>query len=1576
MAHAAIAIEGGLFASDLLDRIAATPDDVPGQKPTDFGIDGTRLSDEIQTAFSDTQLQWESFKRRRARSHESLTTLTRESWVIPLLEILGYELAYQRQAAVVDGATFAISHRPGADPGAPPVHIVAADQRLDSRGEDGRRSPHALVQEYLNRTDPLWGIVTNGMRLRLLRDTARLARPTYVEFDLEAMFEENLYSEFVVFWRLCHRSRLPQGADDAHDCLFERYHQQGIDEGGRVRERLRDGIEEALKILGTGFLQHEDSDRLRDALAAGRIDELGYYCQLLRLIYRLLFLMVAEERRLLLLSDHENRARQEVYTKWYSAARLRDRAEQRTLDDPHGDLWESLKRTFRMFRTEDEATQLGLTALNGELFGIDACFDLEQAGIRNDLLLQALFNLSTFREREGRRGRSRGVRRRVNYAALDVEELGSVYESLLDFHPHVSVEEHKFDLAAGSERKTTGSYYTPPVLVRELIKSALEPVLEERLAAADTREAKVAAILDLKVCDPAAGSGHFLLAAARRLGRELAIVRSGEAEPTPTDYRAAVRDVIRHCIYAVDVNPLAVDLCKVALWIEGHAAGYPLSFLDHHVKRGNSLIGVYDLEVLETGIPDGAYKALIGDDRPTATGLRARNRQERSGQRTMDTEFGDAPAAATDVLAKAAAEIDKIEEVSPDDVQQKEERYAALHDSGTEWHRLKTACDIWCAAFFAQKRPVAGAGQEVVPTTEFVRRARAGAAPPARMGAMADALANEHGFFHWPLEFPEAIAAGGFDVMLGNPPWDVSQFSEKEFFAVHAPEIAEQSGARRKAEIRLLEQERPEVWDAYSKAKRQYDTVNEFFRSSNRFKLSTRGKLNSYALFAEAYAQFVGSAGRAGFMVPSGIATDDSNKEFFDEVVTSGKLASLFSFENEEFIFRAVHHAFRFCLLTIHGLTSRADGAEIKFVYFARQPGHLNDERRVFTLSPEDIELINPNTRTCPIFRSQADAELAKKVYGLVPIFIDEARCDEGNPWGATFRQGLFNMTSDSGLFRTYQHLKEAGATRERVNWRGSDGEVWVPLYEAKMIHQYDHRWATYEEDGKTSRDVSVEEKLDDDFVSIPRYWVPEQEVVARVRDRAEARQWLLGWRDITGVEKIRTVIADALPIAGIGHSLPLAFLTVNDFRYWAAFLGGMNSLVYDFLARQKVGGTHLTYGYLKQLPTLPPTSYDDDALEFITLRVLELIYTAKDMKPFAEDMGYEGPPFPWDSHRRALLRAELDAYYAYLYGLTRDELRYILDPADVMGPDYPSETFRVLKNNEIRECGEYRTQRLVLEAWGRFASDGTFDPARMGTESSIDIPTAGNGEVRRRLAAAEVTIAALQAAIGDSKAPTLFVEGETDVRILEAAWSVFYPDELLPVRVRAAGGTTQMHSLAAKGKALRELLEDRVVCALADNDGDGRALWNDGNLHKGGVWKEQTNGINWCLLRPTDEFVDIMLAHNIPKSCWPFTIESCFSAALRADALADGAYGFAPGAQSDLTTNPEVAQRMLQVLPGLADTDPASFYLRPPATDLKNAFADWVTARARRTHENFAAFEVVLDRLRALLSNASNGSG
>jgi len=259
-----------------------------------------------------------------------------------------------------------------------------------------------------------------------------------------------------------------------------------------------------------------------------------------------------------------------------------------------------------------------------------------------------------------------------------------------------------------------------------------------------------------------------------------------------------------------------------------------------------------------------------------------------------------------------------------------------------------------------------------------------------------------------------------------------------------------------------------------------------------------------------------------------------------------------------------------------------------------------------------------------------------------------------------------------------------------------------LPLYEAKLIHHYDHRWATYELGG-SSRDVTLAEKQDSAFQVTPRYWVGRSEVEARLRTQCWDRQWLMGWRDITNATNERTAIASVAPLSGVGNQLPLALpSSESSGGHLACLIGNLSSIPYDFFARHKVGGTHMNFFIFKQLPVLPPSAYTQATIDYIQQRILELTYTSQDLKPWAEDLGCDGLPFSFDPERRSALRAELDAYYAHLYGLSRDELRYILDPADVMGPNYPSETFRVLKTNEIREFGEYRTQRLVLDAWDR----------------------------------------------------------------------------------------------------------------------------------------------------------------------------------------------------------------------------------------------------------------------------------
>jgi hypothetical protein len=1330
-----IRIEGGLLPAELLEQVALG--EAKGQRPEDFGLEkNRRLTDEIAAAWSDARAHWDSLQRtlRRLPEDDPATTPTREQWVKPLLRSLGYpELATMRTAAVVEGQTFFVSHRAGESDEALPVHIVGIRSKLDERPPSGRPrlSPHALVQEYLNRTEHVWSLVTNGSRLRLLRDSSRMTRPSYVEFDLEGMLAGEKFAEFGVFYRLLHRTRMPQGADDASQCLLEAYYHEGIEQGGRVREKLREGVDEALKLLGNGFLVHPANEKLRERLRSGELSADDYYRQLLRLVYRLLFLMVAEERGLVV-SGTAN-ASTSVYGKHYSVSRLRGLAEQSlTGTQRHGDLWLGLLATFRLFEEDGAGTDLGVSALDGDLFGPNAVPDLTGTHLTNGIVLAAMGKLSRYKEK--------GIQRRVNYAALDVEELGSVYESLLDYRPVIRSDESSalpvFDLVTGSERKTTGSYYTRPELVQELIKSALEPVLEERLHAAGATAEKVRALLSLKVCDPACGSGHFLLAAARRIGKELARVRSGEAEPTPTDFRRGVRDAIRHCIYGVDVNPLAVDLCKVALWMEAHVAGEPLTFLDHRVRLGNSLIGGFPVQVsdrsertrdLPPNVPDEAFDPVTGDDKKVASAVKKRNKAERTGQITMLLSGGELEVQKAlaprkwDEYARLLCELGEMSDATVAGVRAKQKQMENLRRT-PEYHARKFALDLWTAAFFwPLDDPTAW-----VPTDGIYRGwVEHGLPVPDSGKRQVRKLAEENRFFHWSLEFPDVFnphagGAGGFDVVLGNPPWERIKLQEEEHW-IDEPYISKASNkaerSRRIEEYRgntdPFKRLRTARFDA---AKHAAEAWSKFVRASGRWPLTAVGDVNTYALFAEVFTQALSPTGRMGVVLPTGIATDDTTKAFFGDLVKRQVLVRLIGYENEAFIFPSVHHSFKFCTLTVAGHARKTERAD--FAFLCRHFEDAESPARRFELTPRDLTTLNPNTRTCPVFRTRADAELARSLYERVPVLVNER--ERRDPWGIRFLT-MFHMANDSGTFSASPALDM------------------VPLYEAKMMHQFDHRYGTYE--GATQAQLNVgtlpqpstTEKQNPQYKVTPKYWVPKQAVEERLeqwnKEHTELiwrwdHEWLLGFRDVTSSVVERTAIFSLLPRVGAGHKIPLVFLdSASSTAYVACFLANANSLAFDYTVRQKVGGLSLSYFILKQLPVLAPSAYSRDDLDFIVPRVLALVYSTADLTPFARDLGYHGDPFIWNEEWRRRLRAQLDAYYFKLYGLTRKQARYVLDPYDLTDReltsilevppddeyadkvsktrDFPGETFRVLKQSEIRkhglEDGRWRLQRTVL---------------------------------------------------------------------------------------------------------------------------------------------------------------------------------------------------------------------------------------------------------------------------------------
>jgi hypothetical protein len=1338
LAFETLTLEGGLLAPDWLARAAQLA--APHQTEADYGVEeGLLLRDEIGRYWRIAQARWSKMSASRAAGGDA-AVLAREFVVDLLTRCLGFSDLAPTPPVVVGERTYPIGF--AAHGGRVPVVIAPLGAGLDTPGtafgEAGRkRTPFGLCQEYLNADDAaLWGLCCDGFTLRILRDNASLTRPAHLEADLARIFREDRFADFSALWLVAHASRFGRAAtpvteltevaeagetvdagqadetDEAAvaaravpsntsaDCPLEIWRTLGREEGTRAREHLRRGVEDALLALGQGFVAHPDNTALRAALAqppeAGGLTPLAFYQELLRLVYRLIFLLTVEERELLH-PDTASAAAKKLYAEGYGLKRLRERAVRRSAHDRFADLFEGLKIVFRGLGAGE--TRLGLPALAG-LFAHTECPTLDAARLENRALLLAMFRLSWLREAES------GSLARVNWRDMGPEELGSVYESLLELVPQVSLTGlggRAFTFATGDEtkgnaRKTSGSYYTPDSLVQVLLDSALEPVVAQALAPLPESDVagRAAALLGLSVVDPACGSGHFLLAAARRIAVHLARLRSSGGTPTSAEYRHAVREVVGKCIYGVDLNPMAVELCRVSLWMEAVEPGLPLTFLDAHIRHGNALLGTTP-ELMDKGIPDAAWEPIEGDDKKVASALKKLNKTSAHGDQLTLGLAGAAPSTS----AHLRKDVEALEAASDSDaasLRAKQQKWAAILASDGYRHE-KLVADAWCAAFVWPK--TAGAMQDAAPTNGLWRRLRdrAGQVPAATLETV-DALAKQYHFFHWHLAFPKVFAKGGFDVVLGNPPWEHVELKEEEWFASRAPEIAAaQNASIRKRMIASLVTADPELFAGFCEAQRGFGGANQFARESGRFPLCARGRINTYALFAEHNRSVLGPKGRAGFIVPAGLVTDDTTKEFFQSVAEIGSLRFVFHFENEEHLFPSVHHAFRFILFII-GRTSDARPADLLF--FARQVAALADRTRHFSLTPAQFERLNPNTRTCPTFRSRRDADLNLALYERAGVLWYEGRAD-GNPWALRFMQGIFNMASDSGLFRTRAALEGDGAARTGNIYR-LDGECFTPLIEAKMVHLYDHRFGTYENQTAAQDNQGKLPEFDDAAhadagrLTLPYYWVAESEVDDRLAERW-SRAWLLGWRDITGTEKQRTVIASLIPRVAVGHTTPLMMPDAPP-QSIAALYANLCSFALDYAARQKVGGTHLTYAYLKQLPVLPPDTYAAPApwapavtlRDFILPRVLELTYTAWDLEPFGRDVGYDGPPFRWDPERRTLLRAELDAAFFHLYGLSREDTDYVL------------ETFPIVRKNDVKAHGEYRTKRLILDAYDHMA--------------------------------------------------------------------------------------------------------------------------------------------------------------------------------------------------------------------------------------------------------------------------------
>lgn len=1167
--------EGGLLPPDLLRRVLDPREKLPGTRPEDYELPaGERLNEVIAQSWNRLRKHWTGFRAvsENLPEGEPGTRLTNEKWNLPILRELGFGLLPTSAGPEAGGRTYAINRLFGPVP----IHLIGCGLSLDRRAAGVRgassANPHGLVQEFLNRSPGhLWGIVSNGRLLRILRNSQALSRQCFLELDLETMFHGEVYSDFVLFWLIAHATRFaPREVERPETCWLEQWTKLAEEQGARALGDLKIGVEKALKILGEGFTSHPRNLVLREELRTGKMQLSDFHGLLLRIIYRLIFLFVAEDRKIegqSLLHPRDDsdagRVARGLYAAHYSTARLRELASH-IKGSRHGDLWRQFQLLVgALSGNEDFAVvrhNLALPVLGSFLWEPGSTSTLNGAELTNHDFLEALRHLAFTRQGK--------VLRPVDYKNLGAEELGGVYESLLALTPQISADGARFTFAefAGNERKTSGSYYTPDSLVQCLLDSALDPVVGEAIegkAGADAEKA----ILSLKVCDPAVGSGHFLIGAAHRLARHLARVRAlalGESEPSPLLYQHALRDIIGRCLHGVDVNPMAAELCRVGLWLEALEPGKPLSFLDHHIRVGNSLLGATP-ELIAGGLPDDAFTAVEGDDKKACAVLKKRNKAERAGlgplfvRQNADTQAH---------LQQAAAALEGLSDDRLDDVRAKEMAFRR-YEQTEEYHSKKLIADTWCTAFVIKKYfpphrhdPRYPSSEPFGVTQDHLNGLASGRPLPAELNAQVESLSHQYQFFHWHLAFPEIFTRGGFDCVLGNPPWERIQPEALKFFSASHPELLKlKRSDRNKAIVRLAHSD-PTIFSAWVERRREDLNLTKFLKGSGRFPLSTTKNINSYAVFQELALQVVTQSGFSGMVLQSGIATDEINKELFRHMVIGNRLVRLLDFENRSGLFPDVDSRMRFCLLSCRG-RSRTQTLPPIFAFWLGSVEDLRDGERSFTLSPEQFSILSPNTGLCPTFRSRRDAELVLRLYSTIGVLVRNNEPD-GNPWAISIRR-LFSMAYDSGDFVAGVEPPLPAAD-------------FAPVFEAKLFHQFDHGYASYRQIRHSAfacYPLSASDHVPE-MSAVAQFWAQRSEVLRRLESSDWSRSYLLGYRDITNATNERTCIACVLPESAPDDTIRI-LLPGWSVREHAALVANPNSFVLDYAARNSVASTHLS---------------------------------------------------------------------------------------------------------------------------------------------------------------------------------------------------------------------------------------------------------------------------------------------------------------------------------------------------------------------------------------------------------------
>ena len=1326
-----------------------------------FLTDGIKTTPEWQASVEQSEA-FAAFKGGVARHHSALSrsrnpneARTEEELIRPVLELLGWtEYVPQPSAAghedIPDHLLFADAESK-ARAGNPFEYATVVEESkrfelaLDSRDRNDRAqrgTPHGQILRYLATAEIeseghiRWGILTNGSVWRLYDYRARPRASGYFEADLTELLQPGNEDGLRVF-HLLFRLESFTLRDGATSTFLE----EALAEGRRYEEQVAQDLsgvvfERVFPNLVNALVQKSE-----ESLVASRDAALIF-------LYRLLFVLYAEDRGLLPVND-------ERYDDYGLRKSVRDEIARRMADDDTysaiaTNYYDHLTTLFKLIDKGDES--IGLPPYNGGLFAAEAAPLLEAVRLADKEIAPIIYGLSHAKD-------SQGVRRFVNYRDMSVQQLGSIYERLLEREPvrddgNISIRPNPY------ARKDSGSFYTSQELVDLIVERTLKPLAEERLQAFEDKAAELksdrrskqerreeleqldpaAAVLDLKVLDPAMGSGHFLVTAVDFLsdyiaeliervpsvpewldgeyasplvGRVAAIredirKRANESnwvldEAQLTDQAIIRRMVIKRCIYGVDKNRLTVELAKVSLWLHSFTVGAPLSFLDHHLRCGDSLVGLRVRDATDELHRLGgmfASSAIAGAE--TAT----------DGMQRIE-EMSDADVAE---VQESAVLFDGVEETTAD--------LRGLLDFLCGWR--------WLTAGMKKKERdefegplVTTLGQHTATAYELLARGPeemdvADDTQFAELWREARTIVNREGFLHWEVAFPgvwhrwqESRPQGGFDAVIGNPPWDRIKLQEVEWFATRAPDLAlaPTAAARRKG-IQRLRDQGASLAAEFDAAKAQAESLSQVVRSGGDYPLLSGGDINLYSLFVERSMSLIKPDGFVGLLTPSGIYADKTAARFFKSVSTSGRVGGLLDFENRRLgtdlppFFPDVDSRFKFCALILGGEERRFDQTECAF--FLHDTKTVHDKDRCFPLTPDDFARVNPNTGTAPVFRSQRDAEITRGIYEQHPVLVDRSQGKEQRVWPMKYTR-MFDMTNDSNLFKTAEQLNAEGFYPIEGNrWKKGE-ELYLPLYEGKMVQAFDHRAASVVVNPENlnrpaqPREATDEEHANPDWLPDPQFWVSEDEA-----EWPEGLEWTLAFKHVTAPTNVRTMIACIGPRAGFGNSLPILFpinkapaeiQAYKEASYLVA--ANLSAFAFDFVTRQKVQGQNLNWFIVEQLPVIAPADYDrpfgaTTARDLVRDHALRLTYTAHDMAPFARDLGYDGEPFIWDEEERRHLRARLDALYFHLYGLSRDAAEYVLD------------TFPIVRREDEAAFGTYRTRDMTLAYMNALAAGDT----------------------------------------------------------------------------------------------------------------------------------------------------------------------------------------------------------------------------------------------------------------------------